>query len=265
MSVATEITRLQNAKASIKSSIEAKGVTVPSSTTLDGYSTLIDSIPSGGATINGTLVSKEIQSGSVAKGDFVKRGDYNIEDRVSSSSQMVYGTNVSATNENNIFDNNDDTYATIKASGANSLNAMVQCKSRTDLNIPATAILKSISSTFKFRFPSSNSNVASLVKLPVNTAYNLEGSPITQDTSLTTYTLNFQTIGDLWDTNQYRVRFYCSQVATSVYLYYVTFAIAYEYDGQIKTITSNADTIIGIANENGNQGDTIQIYIPNEE
>lgn len=47
MSIATEITRLQNAKASIKTSIENKGVTVPSATKLDGYSTLIDSIPTG--------------------------------------------------------------------------------------------------------------------------------------------------------------------------------------------------------------------------
>lgn len=49
MSIATEITRLQNAKASIKTSIENKGVEVPSATTLDGYSSLIDSITGGGS------------------------------------------------------------------------------------------------------------------------------------------------------------------------------------------------------------------------
>lgn len=47
MSIATEITRLQNAKASIKTSIENKGVTVPSATKLDGYSALIDTIQTG--------------------------------------------------------------------------------------------------------------------------------------------------------------------------------------------------------------------------
>lgn len=45
MSIATEITRLNNAKASIKSAIESKGVTVPSSTKLDGYASLVSSIP----------------------------------------------------------------------------------------------------------------------------------------------------------------------------------------------------------------------------
>lgn len=44
MSVNTEITRLTNAKASIKSAIEAKGVTVPSTTKLEGYATLIGNI-----------------------------------------------------------------------------------------------------------------------------------------------------------------------------------------------------------------------------
>jgi len=50
MSIATEITRLQNAKASIKSAIENKGVSVPSSTLLDGYANLIAQISGGGST-----------------------------------------------------------------------------------------------------------------------------------------------------------------------------------------------------------------------
>ena len=48
MSIATEITRLQTAKASLKTSIEAKGVSVSASATLDAYPALVDSIPSGG-------------------------------------------------------------------------------------------------------------------------------------------------------------------------------------------------------------------------
>lgn len=48
MSIATEITRLQTAKADLKTSIEGKGVTVPSATKIDGYADLVGSIPSGG-------------------------------------------------------------------------------------------------------------------------------------------------------------------------------------------------------------------------
>lgn len=48
MSIASEISRLQQAKADIKTAIENKGVTVPSSATLDAYDGYIDDIPSGG-------------------------------------------------------------------------------------------------------------------------------------------------------------------------------------------------------------------------
>lgn len=47
MSVATEIARLQTAKADIKQSIENKGVTVPSSENISNYSSYIDSIVQG--------------------------------------------------------------------------------------------------------------------------------------------------------------------------------------------------------------------------
>ena len=48
MSIETELTRLQGAKSDIATAIAAKGVTVPSSTLLDGYASLIAQIPSGG-------------------------------------------------------------------------------------------------------------------------------------------------------------------------------------------------------------------------
>lgn len=48
MSVQSEITRLENAKAAIKAAIEGKGVTVPDTTLLDGMAALIESIEAGG-------------------------------------------------------------------------------------------------------------------------------------------------------------------------------------------------------------------------
>lgn len=47
MSIASEITRLQGAKADLKTAIEGKGVTVPSATKLDGYADLVDDIQTG--------------------------------------------------------------------------------------------------------------------------------------------------------------------------------------------------------------------------
>ena len=59
MSIASEISRLQTAKANLKTSIEGKGVTVPSSTTLDGYPALVDDIPTGGGGFNALSYVKQ--------------------------------------------------------------------------------------------------------------------------------------------------------------------------------------------------------------
>lgn len=48
MSIQSEITRLESAKAAIKAAIEGKGVTVPDATLLDGMAALIESIEAGG-------------------------------------------------------------------------------------------------------------------------------------------------------------------------------------------------------------------------
>ena len=61
MSIQSELTRLTNAKAAIKTAIESKGVTVPSDTLLDGMAALIESIEAGGGTISGKkFISGEI-------------------------------------------------------------------------------------------------------------------------------------------------------------------------------------------------------------
>lgn len=99
MSIATEITRLQNAKASIKTSIENKGVTVPSATKLDGYSTLIDSIQTGGGGISVDDLAQNLQpSGAITLGNSVTTiGNYAFAGKPITS---VYGKNVTSIGEN---------------------------------------------------------------------------------------------------------------------------------------------------------------------
>lgn len=58
MAISDEITRLQQAKAALKTSIEGKGVTVSSDATLDDYPALVDSIQAGGGSIE-DLITKE--------------------------------------------------------------------------------------------------------------------------------------------------------------------------------------------------------------
>lgn len=72
MSIATEIQRIQGAKDSIKSSIENKGVTVPSDAKLDDYPSYIDSIQGGGG-VSGAenLVNPQFDEWGQLKGDVV--------------------------------------------------------------------------------------------------------------------------------------------------------------------------------------------------
>ena len=51
MSIQTELTRIINAKAAIKTAVEGKGVTVPDGTLLDGMAALIESIEAGGVRV----------------------------------------------------------------------------------------------------------------------------------------------------------------------------------------------------------------------
>lgn len=69
MSIATEISRLQNAKSALATSIGNKGVTVPSSTKLDGYAALVDSIQTGGG--GGDMSYDELASGTKPAGNII--------------------------------------------------------------------------------------------------------------------------------------------------------------------------------------------------
>lgn len=71
MSITSEISRIQTAKADIKAAIENKGVTVHSNTKIDGYADLVDSIETGGTApyivnpLNGGTFGSPRQVGSV--------------------------------------------------------------------------------------------------------------------------------------------------------------------------------------------------------
>ena len=67
MSIATQITRIQTAKANLKTAIESKGITVSSATTIDGYPVLVSKIPSDvnsySKLIDRTITDVDIVSG----------------------------------------------------------------------------------------------------------------------------------------------------------------------------------------------------------
>lgn len=70
MSIASEITRIKNAKANIANAIETKGVSVPTNALIDAFASLILQIESGGGSFPQTVkvktfeVQEDVPSGS---------------------------------------------------------------------------------------------------------------------------------------------------------------------------------------------------------
>ena len=71
MSIQTELTRITNAKAAIKTAIEGKGVTVPDGTMLDGMASLSESIEAGGG-------GMKVEVFSITPADGIPSGEYEI-------------------------------------------------------------------------------------------------------------------------------------------------------------------------------------------
>ena len=78
MSIQTELTRIINAKAAIKTAVEGKGVTVPDGTLLDGMAALIESIEAGGG---GGIGEYAIESGTFTPAEAIT-DSYVIETHV---------------------------------------------------------------------------------------------------------------------------------------------------------------------------------------
>ena len=80
MSVASEITRLQDAKSALKTSIEAKGVTVSDSTLISDYPAYVDQISTGGGggdDILIDLIERDFTTFNIPSGT-TKIGDYTF-------------------------------------------------------------------------------------------------------------------------------------------------------------------------------------------
>ena len=79
MSIQTELTRITNAKAAIKTAIEGKGVTVPASTLLDGMAALIESIEAGGGGGSGNFVTGTFTTTDDIKSNVVINHNLNVK------------------------------------------------------------------------------------------------------------------------------------------------------------------------------------------
>lgn len=94
MSIASEITRLQQAKSDLAASIANKGVTVPASATLDEYAALVDQIQAGGTPYNAEIEYLESTGTQYIKTGFVSSNDVFVFDFVASSANTASSSKV---------------------------------------------------------------------------------------------------------------------------------------------------------------------------
>lgn len=100
MSIATEIIRLRNAKAALKESIEAKGVTVEDTAKLDEYPALVDTIPQGSGGVeekdvnfydyDGTCVYSYTKDEFLALNEMPANPDHSNEGLVSDGWNFIF-------------------------------------------------------------------------------------------------------------------------------------------------------------------------------
>lgn len=123
MSIASEITRLQTAKADIKAAIENKGVTVPSAATLDEFSDYIDEISGGGG-------------GGFDWDDFVNGDapeDVVLTDATFIDDYIFAGTSIKTISSNSV--------TAIGSTSSNAGRYFVNCKSLTSASFPNVTYL----------------------------------------------------------------------------------------------------------------------------
>ena len=138
MSIATEIQRLQTAKSDLKTAIEAKGVTVPSSATIDTYDDYVSQI-SGGTTyetevkgiIDRSLTSIDIPSGVTSIGNYVF-------DSCSNLSSVTIPNSVTSIGNSAFYECFNLTSVTIPNSVISIYNFVFYgCRSLTSVTIPS--------------------------------------------------------------------------------------------------------------------------------
>ena len=139
MSIATEIQRLQTAKSDLKTAIEAKGVTVPSSATIDTYDDYVSQISGGGGEtyedeLKG-LIDRSISAITIPSG-VTSIGNY-VFDSCSNLSSVTIPNSVTSIGNSAFYECYNLTSVTIPNSVISIYNFVFYgCRSLTSVIIP---------------------------------------------------------------------------------------------------------------------------------
>lgn len=188
MSIATEISRLQTAKADIKTAIEAKGVTVPSNATLDTYDTYVSQISGGG----GTNYLNEFLKGNITIFDVNTLGTFTTKLPTSFGKEYAGVTKVDLTGtgctgwNNEVFNYNSGSNSTLETiiipSSCTTVNSQSFYKldglKLLDYNANTTNL-----PTNSFRANAAITTPVDIVLRRTSTIYNLRDNPVSSSSA----------------------------------------------------------------------------------
>lgn len=262
--IGAQLNELDAVRENFIDALEAKGVTgIVGDEKYEKLVEKIEDIPSGGILINGSIVQKEIVGQNIAKGDFVKNSLEQLTYRLNNSNDISIVGNMS--NQSYLFDNNDDTYCTLTGSIG---RLYFKCKSKTQLGIPSNAKIVDAIMKIKYKYSTVHTNnkiIPARFDCPFPTSptlINLASPLAPQDSTLHILEFSFEPYLNIQNTEKIGAQIMTNN---SVNLYYIDFIISYESNNKIQKVTSTSDIIIGISNENGENEDIIETYIPNIE
>ena len=224
-----------------------------------------------GASINGILVPKTVASGSVSKGDFVCATEQVKTTRGAGEDYILSSSGSTFTDKANILDNDESTYMVING-GAYTTNMYNRIKfpSYEDIGIPADTVITNIKVTCRYRplksFTSVSLNLDKYTSFESN-SYTRLASTNGGTSANTTYarTVSYDTLksGDYFENMGVEIYGYATGGNMSMNVYDVKASITYLDNSQVKVATTSGDFIVGVADNNGNEGDIIDVYVSN--
>lgn len=283
MAIADEIQRIKTNIANAYTELENKGATIPSDKNSNNLASTITTITGSGsggggdASINGKIEQKTIASGNVAKGDFVVATEQTLISMSNEETETSCESTI--TNIENILDNDEETYGVINGAGNYPSTTNFVCRIPTcdKLGISEDSTILDIGVEIKHKNPTTK-NFSSLglwigkfkddTPIAIGTFISLLYKSLTKEyKSLLVESLNVENNTKASNINKYGIRLYFNNdgvaSSTKLELYYIKWIIKYVDKGKVKTATATSDEIVGVANSDGIEGDTIDVYVPN--
>lgn len=271
MSVISEIERIKTNIANIYAEAENKGATITGERNSDNLVNVVTTIPSG-ASINGKLEQK-VCSGSVSKGDLVVCTE-QIKEVLIDSENDVKGSNLNFSNRSSISDGNLETYCTCTMYSSNTGALYFKMPTYDKFGITEDTIINKFG--FKYVYSVTKSGITrgfnitkykkfdSAVPEVISFDYT-SGTVGVSATRINEHGLEYPIMFKGSELQNYGGRMYLLNSGEQYNLYGIKTYIEYIDNGMVKTATSTADIIVGVANSDGTDGSTIDVYVPNVE